>query len=139
LRKGSKIAPITSYLPRDMLVDALPNAITFEKYPALHKQVLEFFSLSTAEHNNPERLDALLCCLPEVPVPDDMGYENIFRIAIVEFLDPYNFCLGRVKRSCVHFVTPAGQIIPFDTYNLFYRDGRIDGIRAKLKEPSLET
>lgn len=139
LRKGSKIAPITSYLPRDMLVDALPNAITFEKYPALHKQVLEFFSLSTAEHNNPERLDALLCCLPEVPVPDGMGYENIFRIAIVEFLDPYNFCLGRVKRSCVHFVTSAGQIIPFDTYNLFYRDGRIDGIRAKLKEPSLET
>ena len=51
-----------------------------------------------------------------------MGYENIFRIAIVEFLDAHNFCLGRVKRSCIHFVTPNGQIIPFDTYNLFYRD-----------------
>jgi hypothetical protein len=30
-------------------------------------------------------------------------------------------------------VTPHGQIIPFDTYNLFYRDGRIDGIRAALR------
>jgi hypothetical protein len=29
-----------------------------------------------------------------------------------------------VKRSCIHFVTPNGQIIPFDTYNLFYREGR---------------
>jgi hypothetical protein len=33
----------------------------------------------------------------------------------------------------IHFVTPHGQIIPFDTYNLFYRDGRIDGIRAAMK------
>ena len=33
----------------------------------------------------------------------------------------------RVARD---FVTPNGQIIPFDTYNLFYRDGRIAGIRA---------
>jgi uncharacterized radical SAM superfamily Fe-S cluster-containing enzyme len=122
LRKGEQIAPITSFFPRDMLVEALPNAITFEKYPDLHKQVLNFFSLSTAECNNPEKLNALLCCLPEVPVPEGMGYENIFRIAIVEFMDAHNFCIGRVKRSCIHFVTPAGQIIPFETYNLFFRD-----------------
>ncbi|MEO6607147.1 MAG: radical SAM protein [Aestuariivirga sp.] len=122
LRNGDKIAPITSFFPKEMLVEALPNAITFEKYPELHKQILNFFSLATVECNNPERLDALLCCLPQIPVPEGMGYENIFRIAIVEFLDPHNFCISRVKRSCVHFVTPAGQIIPFDTYNLFYRD-----------------
>jgi len=29
-------------------------------------------------------------------------------------------------------VTENGQIIPFDTYNLFYRDGRIKGIRAAM-------
>jgi hypothetical protein len=133
LRKGRAIAPITSFFPRDTLVDALPNAITFEKYPDLHKQVFEFFSLATAECNNPEKLSALLCCLPDIPVPGSMGYENIFRIAIVEFLDAHNFCLGRVKRSCIHFVTPAGQIIPFDTYNLFYRDGRIEEIRKGLR------
>ena len=43
---------------------------------------------------------------------------------ILEFLDRYNFDLGKVKRSCVHFTTPDGQIIPFDTYNTFYRPGR---------------
>ena len=122
LRNGEKIAPITSYFPREMLVEALPNAITFEKYPDLHRQILNFFSLATVECNNPERLDALLCCLPQIPVPEGMGYENIFRIAIVEFMDAHNFCIGRVKRSCIHFVTPNGQIIPFETYNLFYRD-----------------
>ena len=134
LRAGSRIAPITSFFPRDMLVDALPNAITFEKYPELHRQVFEFFSLATSECNNAQKLEALLCCLPQIPMPQGLGYENVFRIAIVEFLDRYNFCLGRVKRSCIHFVTPAGQIIPFDTYNLFYRDGRIDGIRARREQ-----
>ena len=122
LRNGDKIAPITSFFPREMLVEALPNAITFEKFPDLHKQILNFFSLSTTECNNPEKLDALLCCLPQIPVPEGMGYENIFRIAIVEFMDAHNFCISRVKRSCVHFVTPNGQIIPFETYNMFYRD-----------------
>ena len=44
---------------------------------------------------------------------------------------------GRVKRSCIHFLTPNGQIIPFDTYNLFYRNGRIDGIRRRLRQQSI--
>jgi len=110
-------------------VEALPNAITFEKYPELHRQVLDFFSLATAECNNPDKLAALLCCLPEVPMPQGMGYESIFRIAIVEFMDRHNFCLSRVKRSCIHFVTPLGQIIPFETYNMLYRD---EAARARM-------
>lgn len=133
LRNGKTIAPITSFFPKEMLVEALPNAITFEKYPDLHKQILNFFSLSTVECNNPQKLDALLCCLPQIPVPEGMGYENIFRIAIVEFMDAHNFCIGRVKRSCVHFVTPSGQIIPFETYNLFYRDAAAKARMARSK------
>ena len=122
LRKGRKIAPVTSFFPRELLVEALPNAITFEKYPDLHRQVLKFFSLATAECNSVEKLTELLCCLPEVPLPKGLGYEDTFRVVIVEFMDAHNFCLGRVKRSCIHFVTPEGKIIPFETYNLFYRD-----------------
>ncbi len=122
LRNGANVVPITGFLPRDTLIEALPNAVTFEKYPALRARIFEFFSLSNAPHNATARLEALLCCLPEIEVPADIGYDNMFRIAIVEFLDPHNFCLARVKRSCVHFVTPQGKIVPFDTYNLFYRD-----------------
>jgi hypothetical protein len=55
-------------------------------------------------------------------VPEELSYANSFRVVILQFLDRYNFDLGTVKRSCVHFVTPVGQIIPFDTYNTFYRD-----------------
>lgn len=66
--------------------------------------------------------------------PRGLAYENAFRVTIVQFLDRFNFCVGNVKRSCIHFVTPEGQIIPFDPYNLFYRDGRIHEIRARLQE-----
>jgi len=65
-------------------------------------------------------------------VSDGLSYENVFRVTIVQFLDRFNFCVGNVKRSCIHFVTQDGEIIPFDTYNLFYRDGRIGEIRARL-------
>jgi uncharacterized radical SAM superfamily Fe-S cluster-containing enzyme len=135
LRKGNKVAPVTSFFPRELLVDSLPNAITFERYPELHQQLLEFFSLSTAESNNPHRLAELLCCLPRVPMPQGLGYEDTFRIVIVEFMDAHNFCLSRVKRSCIHFVTPEGKIIPFETYNLFYRDA---AARERLRR-SLES
>lgn len=131
LRNGREIAPITGLIPHHVIVDDVPNAVTFEKYPELREKIFEFFSLSTTEAVSAERLDALLCCLPQVETPDDIGYDNLFRIAISEFLDPYNFCIARVKRSCVHFVTNDGMIIPFDTYNLFYRDGRIDERRRE--------
>ena len=130
LRKGRQVAPVTGFLPREMLVDALPNAIAFEKFPELRRRLVEFFSLSSTPEVAPERLEALLCCLPEVPMPEGLGYADIFRIAIVEFLDAHNFCLSRVKRSCLHFVTPEGRIIPFDTYNLFYRDEAARARRA---------
>lgn len=128
LRRGRQVAPITGMMPRETLVDVLPNTVTFERYPGLRQRVFDFFSLSSGECNAADRLEALLCCLPEVQVPADIGYPDLFRIVIVEFLDPHNFCLSRVKRSCVHFVTPEGKIVPFDTYNLFYRD---DAARAR--------
>ena len=131
LRSGQKLTPVTSFFPKEDLIAAVPNAVTFEKYPELHKRVFEFFSLATTQANTVERLDALLCCLPQIPVPGGLSYHNVFRVVISEFLDAHNFCLGRVKRSCVHFLTPAGQIVPFDTYNLFYRDGRIAERRKK--------
>jgi hypothetical protein len=85
--------------------------------------VFELLSLSTAQANTADKLSSLLCCLPETAVPSELGYEHTFRVVISQFLDRYNFDLGTVKRSCVHFVEPDGRIIPFDTYNTFYRPG----------------
>jgi len=85
--------------------------------------VFDLLSLSTAQADTSDKLAAVLCCLPEAAVPQDLSYENTFRVVISQFLDRYNFDLGTVKRSCVHFVQPDGRIIPFDTWNTFYRPG----------------
>ncbi|HEY2134963.1 MAG TPA: radical SAM protein [Xanthobacteraceae bacterium] len=133
LRNGKSVLPILSAIPREELLALVPNAISFEKYPALRDKFIDLFSLSSGPNNASERLAEFLCCLPKFEAPAALSYENVFRVAIVQFMDRFNFCVGGVKRSCIHFVTPHGQIIPFDTYNLFYRDGRIDGIRARMK------
>jgi uncharacterized radical SAM superfamily Fe-S cluster-containing enzyme len=133
LRNGRAVLPVTSLVPREEFVAVTPNTISFEKQPALKEKFTALFSLSSGPDNASERLAEFLCCLPKVAAPENLTYENVFRVAIVQFMDRFNFCVGGVKRSCIHFVTPAGQIIPFDTYNLFYRDGRIAQIRARLK------
>lgn len=132
LRSGKTVMPVTSVIPREDFVAITPNTISFEKHPVMKAKFIELFSLSTGSNNASERLAEFLCCLPKAVVPDGITYENVFRVAIVQFMDRYNFDLGGVKRSCIHFITPNGQIIPFDTYNLFYRNGQIDGIRKRL-------
>jgi 7,8-dihydro-6-hydroxymethylpterin dimethyltransferase len=125
------------------LLAVMPNTISPEKYPLLREKFrekfLDLFSLSSGPLNTSERVAELLCCLPTFEVPDGLSYENVFRVTIVQFLDRFNFCVGNVKRSCIHFVTPKGEIIPFDTYNLFYRDGSIDGIRARMAKDAAGT
>jgi hypothetical protein len=123
LRQGEQVQPITALLPRDLFVAAAPNTVTFEAFPELRAAVINLLSLSTAQADTTEKLAGLLCCLPEAVLPENLGYEHTFRVVISQFLDRYNFDLGTVKRSCVHFVQPDGRIIPFDTYNTFYRPG----------------
>jgi uncharacterized radical SAM superfamily Fe-S cluster-containing enzyme len=132
LRDGETVTPVTSLLPRELFVAAAPNTVTFEAYPELQQRVFDLLSLSTAQGDTSDKLGALLCCLPSVVAPDQLGYEHTFRVVISQFLDRYNFDLGTVKRSCVHFVEPDGRIIPFDTYNTFYRPGAAgDGALAR--------
>ena len=133
LRNGRQVLPVTSMVPREEFVAVTPNTISFEKQPILKEKFIELFSLSSGPNNCAERLTEFLCCLPKVEAPAGLAYENVFRVAIVQFMDRFNFCVGGVKRSCIHFVTPNGQIIPFDTFNLFYRNGQIERIRAKMR------
>ena len=132
LRNGDQVAPVTAMLPRELFVAAAPNTVTFERYPELQRRVFDLLSLSTAQGDTSDKLSALLCCLPEASLPSQIGYENTFRVVISQFLDRFNFDLGAVKRSCVHFVEPGGRIIPFDTYNTFYRPGAAgEGVLAR--------
>jgi uncharacterized radical SAM superfamily Fe-S cluster-containing enzyme len=137
LRQGQEVIPITSLLPREMIVNG-PNTISYEAYPELRESILGLLSLATTQANTKEKLAGLLCCLPHVTVPADLSYANSFRVVILQFLDRYNFDLATVKRSCVHFVTGKEQIIPFDTYNTFYRDGA-EGASVLARHRALAT
>ncbi len=81
-----------------------------------------FFPPTIRRQVGAARLRDLLCCLPRVAAPESIGYENVFRVLIVQFMDAYSFDVRSVKKSCIHIAHPDGRIIPFDTYNLFYRD-----------------
>ena len=123
LKNGNKITPITSLIPKDSLIEAMPNSVTLEKYPAISAEIEKLMSLSNAGEGAAKALHEFLCCLPKIEAPTDLDYGNVFRVTITEFMDRHNFCLSNIKRSCVHFVTDDGRIIPFETYNLFHRPG----------------
>jgi len=68
-----------------------------------------------------------------------MTYDRIFRVLIIQFMDAQNFDVRSVKKSCIHIVHPDGRIIPFDTFNLFYRDDKeklLEQIKRE-QEPAL--
>src|SRR5579863_8006448 len=73
----------------------------------------------------------------EIPAPQPLAYENIFRIIIMQFIDAHSFDVRSIKKTCVHIVHPDGRLIPFDTYNVFYRDDlertRLAPLRAKAE------
>jgi hypothetical protein len=117
------VVPLTRLMPREEIVAAAPNTISFERDPALKARIFDLLSLSTNEANGETRLASLFCCLPGIEAPPSLSYKDTFKVVIIQFLDRYNFDLGSVKRSCIHFATTDGRMIPFDTYNSFYRPG----------------
>jgi len=121
LRQAEGLLALTSLIPREELLRTLPNSISFERFPQLRQRINELLSLSCIGEAGEQKLHALLCCLPQIAAPAQLGYDAVFRVVIIEFMDRFNFCLGGVKRSCIHFVTDDGRIIPFDTRNLFHR------------------
>ncbi len=62
----------------------------------------------------------------------EIDYSNVFRVIIMQFIDAWGFDVRSVKKTCVHIAHPDGKrIVPFDTYNLFYRDD----LEQRILEP----
>lgn len=130
LKLGGEVIPLTGMIDPNVLLEGGRNTIVFEQDTTLKDRIFELFSTAHSPQSSALSLKNLLCCLPMAAVPEQIGYDHVFRVIIMQFLDPYNFDVRSVKKSCVHIVHPDGRIIPFDTYNLFYRDGR----EQKLQE-----
>ncbi|MBD2540293.1 radical SAM protein [Coleofasciculus sp. FACHB-SPT36] len=123
LKVKGKVIPLTGLLEPNTFVKIMPNSVLYEQDDDLKRNIFNLFSTSHSPASSATSLKQLLCCLPLLPVPEGITYENIFRVMIVQFLDPFNFDVRSVKRSCIHIVHPDGRIIPFDTFNMFYREG----------------
>jgi hypothetical protein len=123
LKLGDKVIPLTGLFETPAFVDMVPNSVLYEQHPELKQRIFDLFSTSHSPASATTSLKQLLCCLPLIPVPASLSYENIFRIMIVQFMDAYNFDVRSIRRSWIHIAHSDGRIIPFDTYNLFYREG----------------
>ncbi len=114
--------PLTGMIDPEILISAGRNTIVFEADHGLQQHLFKVFSTNHSPQSSATTLRELLCCLPDVAVPEGLGYENLFRLIIMQFIDAHSFDVRSVKKTCVHIAHPDGRMIPFDTYNLFYRD-----------------
>ena len=90
--------------------------------------MFDIFSTGISTEQASTQMHTLLCCLPFVDAPQ-LGYDNLFRIIIMEFVDAYNFDVRAIKKSCVHIVNKDNKIIPFETMNLLYRDDKVERLQ----------
>jgi uncharacterized radical SAM superfamily Fe-S cluster-containing enzyme len=122
LKIDGKIVPLTGLIDSEVLINGARNTIVYEQDTAIRDCLFKLFATNHSPESGATSLRDLLCCLPRVQAPDNLGYRNIFRVLIVQFLDAHAFDVRSVKKTCIHIVHPDGRLIPFDTYNLFYRD-----------------
>jgi tetraether lipid synthase len=137
IKEGTSIRPLTGLIPPDVLLAGDRNTIVFERDPVLKAQVFKLFATNHGPEGQARELRDLLCCLPNIR-GESIGYANVFRVLIMQFIDAWNFDVRAMKKSCVHIAQPDGRLIPFEAFNLLYRDGRaqrLDELRREVLAP----
>ncbi len=113
------LMPVTGKIPKEVVIGQ-GGTVAFEQDREFVKTVIETVSLDTAmgEAILKDKIKRkLFCCWPTFLSPSDMGYENVYRIVIMEFTDSYNFDSTNIKRECNFMVEPH-RVIPFSTHNM---------------------
>ena len=133
---------LTSMIPPEVLINGASNTIIYEQdagirehlkaHPGLllkaaanpvKEGLFKLFSTNHSPQSQASTLRELLCCLPQVLQPKDLTYNNLFRVLIVQFIGADSFDLRSIRKTCTHIAHPDGKrLIPFDTFNMFYRD-----------------
>jgi uncharacterized radical SAM superfamily Fe-S cluster-containing enzyme len=154
LKLAGNVTPLTSLIPPEVLINGAANTIIYEQDPGVrrhleqHPEVLaraaanpvkegifKLFSTNHSPQSQASTLRDLLCCMPQLLAPRNLTYNNLFRVLIVQFIDADAFDLRSIRKTCIHIAHPDAQrLIPFDTFNLFYRDDleqtRLNPLRA---------
>ncbi len=135
LRVGDRLLPLTGMIDPQVLIESSRNTIVYEQDSGLREHLFRLFATNHSPASAATSLRELLCCLPKIAAPDGIGYQSIFRVIIMQFIDAHAFDLRSIKKTCVHIAHPDAQrLIPFDTYNLFYRDALEAEVLAPLRE-----
>ncbi len=123
VRRRGRMVPLSDMVDPRALLGAAANTISFEQDEHLRRIAARLFSASASPASAAHTLNAM-CCLPFLPKgAKPIAYDEVFRTIILQFMDAHGMDLRSLKRSCVHIVHPDGRLIPFETYNLFHRDG----------------
>jgi uncharacterized radical SAM superfamily Fe-S cluster-containing enzyme len=133
LKIDGRVVPLTRLIPHEVLLQSEGSTIVYERNPGLRDKLFKTFSTNHSPASASMSLKQLLCCLPLVDVPACVTYRNVFRVIVMKFMDAFDLDVRSVKRTCVHIARPDGRIIPFDTYNLLYRDRREAEVLTPLR------
>jgi 7,8-dihydro-6-hydroxymethylpterin dimethyltransferase len=157
LKLAGNVTPLTSLIPPEVLINGAANTIIYEQdrsirsHLAKHPELLgkaaanpvkeglfRLFSTNHSPQSQVSTLRDLLCCIPQLLAPQDLTYQNLFRVLIVQFIDASSFDLRSIRKTCIHIAHPdAERLIPFDTFNLFYRDDLEQSRLAPLRQMSM--
>jgi len=136
LKVGGTTLPLTRVVTPRILLEGQGNTITFEHDPEMKQRIFNLFATNHGAEGQATRLSELLCCLPQVETPPGISYRNVFRVLIVQFMDAVSMDIRALKKSCIHIAQPDGRLIPFESFNLFYRQGKepvLAGLRAEVE------
>lgn len=132
LKIDNQVLPMTHLINPEDLLNSTKNTIVYENDDELKQHLITLFSTGISVDCAEDTFGELMCCLPRVQ-SDNLHYDNLFRIIIMNFMDAHDFDVRAVKKSCVHIVDKRYKLVPFETMNLFYRDNTIESIRSKMK------
>ena len=141
LKVDGQVLPLTRYLDSQTMLSGERSTIVFEDDPALKEAVFKTFSTNHSPDSQARCLSDLLCCLPQVSAPPNLKYDNVFRVLIVQFMDAHSMDIRALKKSCIHMAQPDGRLIPFESFNLFYRGEatkKLATIRAEIDRARAE-
>lgn len=134
LKVDGRVVPLTGLFDPKVYIEGSRNTIVYERDAGMKEQVFKLFATNHSPESQAGCLSDLLCCLPHLQHPTDLRYEHLFRVILMQFIDAESFDLRAVRKSCVHIATPDGKLIPFDTYNLFYRDDKAAWLETLRRE-----
>ena len=121
LRNGD-VMPVTRSIDVEKYLDYFSNRIITSP-AAMLKKALEGLWSASASLSAAHVLKDFSCICGMHFDPGLLARlkDNVLRIVIKPFMDPYTFDFKRAMKCCIHVLRPDGRLIPFCVYNNIFR------------------